>query len=29
MLYKFRSREAGDVIMLEANGRQILDIIGK
>ena len=29
MLYKFKSREAGDVIMLEANGRQILDIIGK
>lgn len=29
MLYKFRSRDAGDVIMLEANGRQILDIIGK
>ena len=29
MLYKFKSREAGDVIMLEANGRQILEIIGK
>ena len=29
MLYKFRSREAGDVIMLEANGRRILEIIGK
>ena len=29
MLYKFKSKEAGDVIMLEANGRQILEIIGK
>ena len=29
MLYKFKSREAGDLIMLEANGRQILEIIGK
>jgi len=29
MLYKFKSREAGDVIMLEANGRQVLEIIGK
>ena len=29
MLYKFKSKEAGDVIMLEANGRQILEIIRK
>ena len=29
MLYKFKSREAGNVIMLEANGREILEIIGK
>ena len=29
MLYKFKSKAAGDVIMLEANGRQVLDIIGK
>lgn len=29
MLYKFKSKEAGDVIMLEGNGRQILEIIGK
>ncbi len=29
MLYKFKSRAAGDVIMLEPNGRQILQIIGK
>ena len=29
MLYKFKSKAAGDVIMLEANGRQILEIIGK
>jgi hypothetical protein len=29
MLYKFKSRAAGDVIMLEPNGRQILEIIGK
>ncbi len=29
MLYRFKSKETGDVIMLEANGRQILEIIGK
>ncbi len=29
MLYKFKSKAAGDVIMLEANGRQILELIGK
>lgn len=29
MLYKFKSDAGGDVIMLEATGRQVLDIIGK
>jgi hypothetical protein len=29
MLYKFKSKAAGDVIMLEANGRRVLEIIGK
>jgi hypothetical protein len=29
MLYKFKSKNAADVIMLEPNGRQILQIIGK
>lgn len=29
MLYKFKSKVSGDVIMLEPNGRRILDIIGK
>ena len=29
MLYKFRSKNAGDVIMLEANGRKVLEVIGK
>jgi hypothetical protein len=29
MLYKFKSDAGADVIMLEANGRQILEIIGK
>ncbi len=29
MLYKFKSRATADVIMLEANGRQLLQIIGK
>lgn len=29
MLYKFKSKVAGDVIMLQANGDQILQIIGK
>ena len=29
MLYKFKSKAAGDLIMLEDNGRAILTIIGK
>ena len=29
MLYKFKSKNAGDVIMLDANGRMMLEIIGK
>jgi hypothetical protein len=29
MLYKFKSKAAGDLIMLEANGRHVLEIIGK
>lgn len=29
MIYKFKSKAAGDLIMLEPNGRQVLDIIGK
>jgi regulator of protease activity HflC (stomatin/prohibitin superfamily) len=29
MLYKFKSKVSSDVIMLEANGRQILQIWGK
>jgi Domain of unknown function (DUF1840) len=29
MLYKFKSDAGGDVIMLEATGRQVLHIIGK
>ena len=29
MLYKFKSKAAGDPIMLETNGRRVLDIIGK
>ena len=29
MLYKFKSDAGGDVIMLEAAGRQVLEIIGK
>ena len=29
MLYKFKSKNAGDVIMLEANGRNVLEVIGK
>jgi hypothetical protein len=29
MLYRFKSKNMGDVIMLEANGRQILEIICK
>jgi len=29
MLFKFKSKVAGDLIMLEPNGRRILEIIGK
>lgn len=29
MLYKFKSKATGDLIMLEPNGRQLLQIIGK
>ncbi|MES2949181.1 MAG: DUF1840 domain-containing protein [Pseudomonadota bacterium] len=29
MLYKFKSKVTGDLIMLEPNGRQILSLIGK
>jgi hypothetical protein len=29
MLYKFKSKADGDLIMHEANGRQLLEIIGK
>ena len=29
MLYKFKSKAAGDLILLEPNGRQVLQIIGK
>lgn len=29
MLYKFKSKVTGDLIMLEANGRQILTLLGK
>lgn len=29
MLFKFKSKAAGDVIMLEASGRRILELIGK
>lgn len=29
MLYKFKSAAAGDLIMLEPNGRRVLEIIGK
>ena len=29
MLYKFKSRAASDLIMLEPHGRQVLQIIGK
>lgn len=29
MLYKFKSKVTGDIIMLEPNGRRILEIIGK
>ena len=29
MLYKFKSQATADVILLEVNGRQLLEIIGK
>jgi hypothetical protein len=29
MLYRFKSRATGDLIMLEPQGRQILEILGK
>ncbi len=29
MLYKFKSKDASDIIMLELNGRRLLEIIGK
>ena len=29
MLYKFKSKSTGDVIMLEPSGRRVLEIIGK
>ncbi|MEN9376283.1 MAG: hypothetical protein RL710_1440, partial [Pseudomonadota bacterium] len=29
MLYKFKSKITGDVIMLQPNGRRVLEIIGK
>ena len=29
MLFKFKSKATGDVIMLEPNGRQVLQVIGK
>ncbi len=29
MLYKFKSRVASDLIMLEPNGRQVVEILGK
>ena len=29
MLYKFKTKNAGDVIMLDATGRMMLEIIGK
>ncbi len=29
MLYKFKSKAAGDLIMLEPHGRRVLQIIGK
>ena len=29
MLYKFKSRATADVIMLEPNGRQLVQIMGK
>ena len=29
MLYRFKSKAAGDVVMLEPNGKQVLEILGK
>lgn len=29
MLYKFKSKSTGDVIMLQPNGQRVLEIIGK
>jgi hypothetical protein len=29
MLYKFKSKTTGDLIMLESNGQRLLEIIGK
>lgn len=29
MLYRFKSKATGDVVMLEPNGRQVLEILGK
>ena len=29
MLYKFKSKASGDLIMLEPNGRRMLEIVGK
>lgn len=29
MLYKFKSKNSGDVIMLEPNGQRVLEVIGK
>ena len=29
MLYKFKSKATGDLIMLEPNGRRVLEILGK
>ncbi len=29
MLYKFKSKNTGDIIMLQASGQQVLQIIGK
>lgn len=29
MLYKFKSKNAADVIMLEPNGKHVLEVIGK
>ena len=29
MIYKFKSKAAGDVIMLQPNGQKILEIVGK